>query len=90
MDNDIATNTVYSNKEDLKLIEEIGITPDISYHKRRPGLKAAGLAVIALLRMKKMSDDWAVQRKVHAQLVGKLEAMRRRSGRAAAKNTAVR
>ena len=53
----------------------------MSVHERRPSLKAAGLAVIAAMRMKRMSEVWAGQRRVHAQLVKTLEGMRRRGGR---------
>jgi hypothetical protein len=59
----------------------MGITPDITVHERRPKLKSAALAVIATLRMQKLSDAWAVNKKVHDQLKQKLEAMRRQSGR---------
>ena len=68
---------VNSNKEDLKLIEEMGITPDVSYHVHKPSLKTAALAVIAAQRMQRLSKDWAGNRKVHAELVRKLEGMRR-------------
>lgn len=59
----------------------MGITPDVSIHTKKPTLKAAGLAVMAAIRMRKLADAWAVNRKVHAQLVKTLEGMRRRSGR---------
>lgn len=61
----------------------MGITPDESIHTKKPTLRAAGLAVIAALRMKKMSESWAANRKIHAQLVKTLEGMRRKSGRMA-------
>jgi hypothetical protein len=59
----------------------MGITPDMSIHTKKPTLKAAGLAVMAAIRMKRLSDGWAASRKVHAQLVKTLEGMRKRSGR---------
>lgn len=59
----------------------MGITPDISYHSRKRSLKSVGLAVVAGIRMQRLSDEWKAQKKVHAQLVQKLEAMRRRSNR---------
>ena len=64
------------------MIEEMGITPDISYRSRKHSLKTIGLALIAALRMQKLSEQWAGQKKVHAQLVQKLETMRRRNARA--------
>jgi hypothetical protein len=59
----------------------MGITPDITVHERRPKLKSAALAVIAAIRMQKMSEAWAQNRKIHDQLKLKLESMRRQSGR---------
>lgn len=59
----------------------MGITPDMSVHERRPKLKSAALAVIAALRMQKLSEGWAQNRKIHDQLKQKLESMRRQSGR---------
>jgi hypothetical protein len=73
-----------SNKEDLRLIEEMGITPDISYRSRKHSLKTIGLAVMAAVRMQKLSEQWAGQKRVHAQLVQKVEAMRRRNVRPSA------
>jgi hypothetical protein len=55
----------------------MGITPDSSVLTRKPSLKTAALAVIATLRMAKQAQGWAVNRKLHAQLVQKLQAMRR-------------
>lgn len=72
-------NSMNSNQEDLHLISEMGITPDVSIHAKKPTLKAAGLAVMAAVRMKKLADGWAANRKVHAQLVKTLEGMGRRS-----------
>jgi hypothetical protein len=59
----------------------MGITPDITVHERRPKLKSAALAVIAAIRMQKLSEAWAQNRKIHDQLKQKLESMRRQSGR---------
>jgi hypothetical protein len=59
----------------------MGITPDVTIHERRPKLKSAALAVIAALRMQKLSEGWAQNRKIHDQLKQKLESMRRQNGR---------
>lgn len=59
----------------------MGITPDVTIQERRPKLKSAGLAVIAALRMQKLSEGWAQNRKIHEQLKQKLESMRRQSGK---------
>jgi hypothetical protein len=58
----------------------MGITPDITIHERRKSLKSAALVVIAAIRMQKMSEGWAKNRKIHDQLKQKLESMRRASG----------
>jgi hypothetical protein len=59
----------------------MGITPDITVHERRPKLKSAALAVIAVLRMQKLSEGWAENRKIQEQLKQKFASMRRQSGR---------
>ena len=70
--------TPHSNQEDLNLISQMGITPDVTVHDRRPKLKSA---VVAAIRMQKLADGWAQNRKIHEQLKAKLESMRRNSGR---------
>ncbi|KAF4556296.1 putative spindle pole body protein pcp1 [Elsinoe fawcettii] len=52
------------NKADLRILEEMGITPDLNVRERRPSLKAAGHAVIATIRMKKMQEAWAGNQKL--------------------------
>jgi hypothetical protein len=59
----------------------MGITPEVTVHDRRPKLKSAALAVIAAIRMQKLADGWAQNRKIHEQLKAKLEGMRRNAGR---------
>ena len=59
----------------------MGITPDITIHQRRPTLKSAALTVVAAIRMQKLAEGWAQNRKIHDQLKQKLESMRRASGR---------
>lgn len=73
--------TSHSNQEDLNLISQMGITPDVTVHDRRPKLKSAIIAVVAAMRMQKLADGWAQNRKIHEQLKAKLESMRRNSGR---------
>lgn len=77
----MATLTCNSNKEDIKLIEDMGITPDISYHAKKHSLKTVGLMFIAGIRMQRLSREWAGNRKIHGELVRKVEAMRRQSRR---------
>jgi hypothetical protein len=61
----------------------MGITPDITIRQARPSLKSAALVFIAAIRMQKLADGWAQNRKISEQLKAKLEGMRRSSGKAA-------
>lgn len=71
-----------SNKHDLHLLEEIGISPDMTIREKKPTLKTVGLVVVASLRMQKLSQQWAEKKKLHLDLVRKLEGMRgRQAGR---------
>ena len=65
-----------SNQQDLRLIEEMGITPDLRIRERKPSLRTAALAVMAILRMRRLQREWAGAAKVHESLVKKLEQMR--------------
>jgi hypothetical protein len=56
----------------------MGITPDVSYHAGKRSFRSVGLAVVAAIRMGRLAEEWKAQKKIHAQLVQKLEAMRRR------------
>jgi hypothetical protein len=68
-----------SNHADLRMIEEMGISPDRSIRERRPRLRSVIWLVIASVRMKKMQREWAVSKKLHASLVKTVEQVRRRS-----------
>lgn len=70
-----------SNQADLRLLEEMGITPDRSFREKRHSLRTVGLAVIAMARMQKLKTAWASNKQVHESLVQKLEGMRRAKGR---------
>jgi len=59
----------------------MGITPDISIHGKKRTLKAAALVVIAAQRIKRLSESWAANRRVHAQLMKTWEGMKRRGGK---------
>jgi hypothetical protein len=67
----------------LKLIEEMGITPDVSIREKRHSLRSVGLMVIASVRMRKMQMEWAGNKKLHTALAKKVEQMRRQSRRSA-------
>lgn len=70
-----------SNSADLRLLEDIGITPDATIREKKPSLRVIGFAVIASLRMQKMREAWAGNKKVQEALVKKFEGMRRGKGR---------
>jgi hypothetical protein len=69
-----------SNAADLHLLETIGITPDATIREKKPSLRTLGFAVIASLRMQKMREAWAGNKKVQDALVRKFEAMKRGKG----------
>ena len=46
-----------------------------------PSLRVIGLAVIAGCRMRKMSEDWAEQKKIKEALVKKMHAMMQSQGK---------
>jgi hypothetical protein len=70
-----------SNAADLRLLEDIGITPDATIREKKPSLRTLGFAVIASLRMQKMREAWAGNKKVQEALVRKFEGMRRGKGK---------
>jgi len=72
------TDWYCSNKADLKLLEEMGITPDISFRQRKHSVKTVGLMVLGVVRMKGMVERWAESRRVQESLVRKLEGMKGR------------
>jgi hypothetical protein len=69
---------MYSNANNIRMIEEMGISPDREIRNRRPSLKTAAQAVIFCLRAKKASAIWADSRRVQDALVRKMETMRGR------------
>ena len=84
-------DTMHSNQIDLNLLSEMGISHGPSSPRLRLGdslrgkigkteqkrrsLRAVGFMVLASCRMKRMSKNWAVQRKVRDALSKKLEGM---------------
>ena len=69
---------VDSNKADLMLLEEMGITPDVSFRQRKHSVKTVGLIVVACVRMQRMQQAWSASKKVHESLLRKLEGMKRK------------
>lgn len=67
----------YSNQADLALLQEMGISPDMSVHEKRPSLRTVGLTVLATVRMQRMQREWAGSKRVQESLVRKLESMKR-------------
>ena len=86
-----SANSLHSNEIDLNLLSEMGITPGLSSprlrlgdslrgkigktERKRPSLRAVAFMVVAGCRMKKMSEEWAGQRRVRDALSRKLEGM---------------
>ena len=70
-----------SNKADLKLLEEMGVTPKTQVRERKPSLKSVAYMVIATVRMQKMQEAWSGNKKLHESLMKKLDGMRRKQGK---------
>jgi hypothetical protein len=68
-------NDVNSNASNIRMIEQMGISPD-PRTKRRPTLKGAAQAVVFCLRLKKASQTWAEQKRAQDLLIQKVESMR--------------
>ena len=62
----------------------MGITPDITIRERKHSLKTVGLTVVACLRMRRMMQAWAGNKRLQESLLKKLENMRggRKAGKA--------
>lgn len=87
----IFSNMLHSNQIDLNLLSEMGITPGPSSprlrlgdslrgkigrpEQKRPSLRVVSFMLIASCRMKKLSQEWAGQRRVRDALSKKLEGM---------------
>jgi len=71
---------MHSNKEDLRMLEDMGISPDRTVREKKPTLKTVGTAVVAMLRMQKMAAAWSENKKIHESLLKKLESMKRSQG----------
>lgn len=74
--------TSFSNKADLRILEEIGVTPNTRMHQgaKKKSIKSVALAVIAAQRMQKMQAAWAGNKRLHETLMKKLEGMKKRTG----------
>ncbi|QIX00600.1 hypothetical protein AMS68_006117 [Peltaster fructicola] len=70
------------NQADLRLLEEMGITPDQTFRQRKPSLRTLGLTVLATIRMQKMSAAWAENKRTQETLVKKLESMKKAKAKA--------
>ncbi|KAH0543998.1 hypothetical protein FGG08_001765 [Glutinoglossum americanum] len=69
------------NHADLRMIEEIGISPDRSIRERRPRMRSVIWLVVSCVRMRRMQQEWGASKKLHASLAKTMEQVRRRSRR---------
>lgn len=60
------------------MLQQMGITPDKTFHEKRPTLKSVAIMVMAGVRMRKGAQQWAKHRKVHERLVASVEVMRKK------------
>jgi hypothetical protein len=74
----MSTLTLHSNLSNLKMIEEMGITPDRSVRVHKPSLRVVGKLVLFCVRARKASEVWGENKKLHESLVKKVETMRGR------------
>ena len=63
----------------------MGITPDISVREKKHSLKTVGLAVLGCVRMRRMQQAWAGNKKLHESLLRKLEGLKKRQGKTVAR-----
>lgn len=59
------------------MIEEMGITPDRSFHERRPSLRSVVFMVMAAGRISKREKEWRGQVRVKEGLVRCLEGLKK-------------
>jgi hypothetical protein len=78
----IFTDFFDSNKADLKLLEEMGVTPKTKVRDQKPTLRSVGYVIMATVRMRKMQEAWSGNKKLHETLMKKLDGMRRKQGKA--------
>lgn len=60
----------------------MGIKARSEAEEHRPSLKNVGLMIIATIRMRKMQEAWAANKKLHETLMKKVESMKRKQSRA--------
>jgi hypothetical protein len=65
-----------SNATNIRMIEEMGISPGRTFRNKRPTLKTVAQAVVFCLRAKKASAMWADSRRVQDALIRKMEAVK--------------
>lgn len=61
------------------MLEEMGVTPDSKIREKKPSLKAAGLMILAVIKMRKMRTEWAGHKRLQASLARIAEQVRRHS-----------
>ena len=59
----------------LRLADNLRRNAGKQERKKRPSLRAVGFAILASCRMKKMSEEWAKQKKVREAVGRKLEGV---------------
>ncbi|KAI9834453.1 MAG: hypothetical protein M1826_002607 [Phylliscum demangeonii] len=65
------------NNVDLEMLAEMGITPDRSIREKKPGLRSFVLLAVAVVRMKKLKEQWAQTVKVKEKLVATFKQSRK-------------
>lgn len=68
-----------SNKVDLRLIGEMGISASRWQPRRKPSLRVVGFLVLASVRVRRLQKEWATNVKLHSALQRKYEQVRHQS-----------
>jgi hypothetical protein len=73
----IVANICNSTTNNVNMIAEMGITPEVSFREKKPSIRTVAFAIISTIRMQKMKQEWDQHKKIHESLVKKLESMKR-------------
>jgi hypothetical protein len=67
---------MYSNVADLEILDKMGVRVDNVKQNKKPSLRAVVSVVIGAIRMQKMQQRWAVQKRVQKDIIRKKEQIK--------------
>ena len=65
-----------SNKADLQLLQEMGVTPDVSVREKKVSLKTVMLGVLAMVKMRRRAEGWQESKALQEVLVRQMKKQR--------------